>query len=85
MFQVKLAQHTYSQLFGTFLCNTRQERLQLRIRERTFSVWRFLNSTAFVNHLYSPLKNQVYYMINTIPHDDKIMIFQTMLIFIILL
>ncbi|XP_029052960.1 myotubularin-related protein 3 isoform X3 [Osmia bicornis bicornis] len=56
---VKLAQHTYSQLFGTFLCNTRQERLQLRIRERTFSVWRFLNSSSFVNHLYSPLKNQV--------------------------
>ncbi|CAL7942733.1 unnamed protein product [Xylocopa violacea] len=56
---VKLAQHTYSQLFGTFLCNTRQERLQLRIRERTFSVWRFLNSNSFVNHLYSPLKNQV--------------------------
>lgn len=56
---VKLAQHTYSQLFGTFLCNTRHERLQLRIRERTFSVWRFLNSTLFVNHLYSPLKNQV--------------------------
>ncbi|EFN79213.1 Myotubularin-related protein 3 [Harpegnathos saltator] len=56
---VKLAQHTYSQLFGTFLCNTRQERRQLKIRERTFSVWRFLNSTSFVNHLYSPLKNQV--------------------------
>ncbi|CAK9815996.1 Myotubularin-related protein 4 [Anthophora plagiata] len=54
---VKLAQHTYSQLFGTFLCNTRQERL--KIRERTFSVWRFLNSSSFVNHLYSPLKNQV--------------------------
>ncbi|XP_024939263.1 myotubularin-related protein 3 isoform X3 [Cephus cinctus] len=56
---VKLAQHTYSQLFGTFLCNTRQERLQLRIRERTFSVWRFLNSNSFVNHLYSPQKDQV--------------------------
>ncbi|XP_076232140.1 phosphatidylinositol-3,5-bisphosphate 3-phosphatase MTMR4 isoform X2 [Calliopsis andreniformis] len=56
---VKLAQHTYSQLFGTFLCNTRQERLQLRIWDRTFSVWRFLNSSSFVNHLYSPLKNQV--------------------------
>ncbi|XP_011501347.1 PREDICTED: myotubularin-related protein 3 isoform X1 [Ceratosolen solmsi marchali] len=56
---VKLAQHTYSQLFGTFLCNTRQERLQLRIRERTFSTWRFLNSTSFINHLYSPSKNQV--------------------------
>ncbi|XP_031369854.1 myotubularin-related protein 3 isoform X2 [Apis dorsata] len=56
---VKLAQHTYSQLFGTFLCNTMQERLQLRIRERTFSVWRFLNTSSFVNHLYSPLKNQV--------------------------
>ncbi|XP_058800817.1 myotubularin-related protein 4 [Phymastichus coffea] len=56
---VKLAQHTYSQLFGTFLCNTRQERLQLRIRERSFSVWRFLNSTSFVNHLYSPSKDKV--------------------------
>lgn len=38
-----------------------QERLQLRIRERTFSVWRFLNTSSFVNHLYSPLKNQVRY------------------------
>ncbi|KAJ8668071.1 hypothetical protein QAD02_009734 [Eretmocerus hayati] len=56
---VKLAQHAYSQLFGTFLCNTRHERLQLRIRERSFSVWRFLNSSCFVNHLYSPTKNQV--------------------------
>ncbi|XP_012270796.1 myotubularin-related protein 4 isoform X2 [Orussus abietinus] len=56
---VKLAQHTYSQLFGTFLCNTRQERLQLRIRDRTFSVWRFLNSSSFVNHLYSPSKDRV--------------------------
>ncbi|XP_076632772.1 phosphatidylinositol-3,5-bisphosphate 3-phosphatase MTMR4 isoform X1 [Colletes latitarsis] len=56
---VKLAQHTYSQLFGTFLCNRRQERLQLRIRDRTFSVWRFLNSSSFVNHLYTPLKNEV--------------------------
>ncbi|KAK0167358.1 hypothetical protein PV327_004765 [Microctonus hyperodae] len=56
---VKLAQHTYSQLFGTFLYNTQQERLQLRIREQTFSVWRFLNSNSFINHLYSPSKNQV--------------------------
>ncbi|KAL7307138.1 hypothetical protein TKK_0000863 [Trichogramma kaykai] len=53
---VKLAQHAYSQLFGTFLCNTRQERLQLRIRDRTFSIWRFLNSPSFVNHLYTPTK-----------------------------
>ncbi|XP_015125043.1 myotubularin-related protein 3 [Diachasma alloeum] len=56
---VKLAQHTYSQLFGTFLCNTRQERLQSRIREHTFSVWRFLSSSSFANHLYSPSKNVV--------------------------
>ncbi|XP_046589069.1 uncharacterized protein LOC107221704 isoform X1 [Neodiprion lecontei] len=56
---VKLAQHTYSQLFGTFLCNNRQERLQFRVRERTFSVWRFLNSNSFVNYLYSPSKHQV--------------------------
>ncbi|KAK9880690.1 hypothetical protein WA026_011925 [Henosepilachna vigintioctopunctata] len=48
---VKLAQHTYSNLFGTFLCNTLQDRLKI-VNYRTFSVWEFLNSPRFKNHLY---------------------------------
>ncbi|GFG28834.1 hypothetical protein Cfor_03049 [Coptotermes formosanus] len=49
---VKLAQHTYSNLFGTFLCNSTQERASLKVAERTFSVWKFLKAPNFRNHLY---------------------------------
>ncbi|XP_067014667.2 myotubularin-related protein 3 isoform X2 [Anabrus simplex] len=55
---VKLAQHTYSNLFGTFLCNSAQERAGLRVYERTFSVWKFLRAPNFRNHLYCA-KDQV--------------------------
>lgn len=56
----KLAQHTYSSLFGTFLCNNLQERRQNRIAEQTRSVWDFLNSNPynFCNLLYHP-RNEV--------------------------
>lgn len=55
-FLVRLARHTYSRLFGTFLCNSARERAHLRVHERTFSVWAFLRSAphAFRNHLYTP-------------------------------
>ncbi|XP_029108925.1 myotubularin-related protein 3-like [Scleropages formosus] len=54
-FLVKLVQHTYSCLFGTFLCNSRREREERRIQERTCSVWSLLrpNNPAFHNVLYS--------------------------------
>ncbi|KAJ8917303.1 hypothetical protein NQ315_002321 [Exocentrus adspersus] len=51
---VKMAQHIYSNLFGTFLCNTQQERLNT-VQDKTFSVWDFLNSPCFRNHLYTPV------------------------------
>ncbi|KAJ8985222.1 hypothetical protein NQ317_018251 [Molorchus minor] len=50
---VKLVQHTYSNLFGTFFCNTQQDRLNT-IYDKTFSVWDFLNSPCFRNNLYAP-------------------------------
>ncbi|KAJ9581268.1 hypothetical protein L9F63_023540 [Diploptera punctata] len=56
---VKLAQHTYSNLFGTFLCNSTQERTSLKVAERTFSVWKFLNAPNFRNHLYYTSREQV--------------------------
>ncbi|KAG8233522.1 hypothetical protein J437_LFUL013646, partial [Ladona fulva] len=56
---VKLAQHTYSCLFGTFLCNSAQERSNDRVWERSFSVWQFLKTGGgrphhFRNYLYVP-------------------------------
>ncbi|XP_014664007.1 PREDICTED: myotubularin-related protein 3-like isoform X2 [Priapulus caudatus] len=52
---VKLIQHTYSCLFGTFLCNSSKARHHHRIHKRTFSTWTFLRSTRkrFCNLLYA--------------------------------
>jgi len=53
--QVKLVQHTYSCLFGTFLCNNAKERGDKHTQERTCSVWSLLRAgnKAFKNLLYS--------------------------------
>lgn len=53
--QVKLVQHTYSCLFGTFLCNSGKERVDLHIQERTCSVWSLLRpaNRSLRNMLYS--------------------------------
>ncbi|XP_060076299.1 myotubularin-related protein 3-like [Ylistrum balloti] len=61
---VKLVQHTYSCLFGTFLCNTTQERQKEELDKRTASVWSLLNlkNKRFLNHLYCPtIEQQVLY------------------------
>uniref|UniRef100_H3D1L3 phosphatidylinositol-3,5-bisphosphate 3-phosphatase n=1 Tax=Tetraodon nigroviridis TaxID=99883 RepID=H3D1L3_TETNG len=54
-FLVKLVQHTYSCLFGTFLCNSGKERVDLHIQERTCSVWSLLRpaNRSLRNMLYS--------------------------------
>lgn len=46
----------YSCKFGTFLCNSEKERVEHRLRERTTSLWSFINSNVhqFTNHLYEP-------------------------------
>lgn len=51
---IKLAQHVYSCLFGTFLCNTLKERLENSIHDRTFSIWPFLSASIYKNPLYQP-------------------------------
>ncbi|XP_049323816.1 myotubularin-related protein 3 isoform X2 [Astyanax mexicanus] len=55
-FLVKLVQHTYSCLFGTFLCNSGKEREERGVLENTCSVWSLLQpaNRAFHNILYSP-------------------------------
>ena len=53
-FLVKLARHTYSSLFGTFLCNSERERELEGVRQTTYSVWSFLRAgnNLFRNYLY---------------------------------
>ncbi len=43
MLQVKLAQHAYSGLFGTFLCNSVHEAAVNRVHQRSFSIWAYLH------------------------------------------
>lgn len=60
-FLVKLAKHVYSCLFGTFLCNTKRERLEMVVQENTCSVWAILQVEPLVykNFLYHPNNDQV--------------------------
>ncbi|XP_044171154.1 myotubularin-related protein 4-like [Acropora millepora] len=60
-FLVKLAQHAYSCLFGTFLCNSENERLTAKIPKCTFSVWSLfkMNKREYLNFLYSSSSEQV--------------------------
>nr|XP_033812309.1 myotubularin-related protein 3 isoform X6 [Geotrypetes seraphini]XP_033812310.1 myotubularin-related protein 3 isoform X6 [Geotrypetes seraphini] len=62
-FLVKLVQHTYSCLFGTFLCNNAKERGEKHTQERTCSVWSLLRAAnkAFKNLLYSTQSETVLY------------------------
>uniref|UniRef100_A0A4Y0BK81 Lateral signaling target protein 2 homolog n=2 Tax=Anopheles funestus TaxID=62324 RepID=A0A4Y0BK81_ANOFN len=56
---IKLAQHSHSCLFGTFLCNTVKERQENSVPDRTFSVWPFLSGPIYKNHLYVPNRERV--------------------------
>ncbi|XP_072290214.1 myotubularin-related protein 3 isoform X3 [Eucyclogobius newberryi] len=54
-FLVKLVQHSYSCLFGTFLCNSGKEREDRHVQERTCSIWSLLRpaNRTLRNMLYS--------------------------------
>ncbi|XP_036436406.1 myotubularin-related protein 4 isoform X6 [Colossoma macropomum] len=60
-FLVKLVQHTYSCLYGTFLCNNAREREARNVYKRTCSVWSLLRSgnKNFQNFLYIPCHDMV--------------------------
>ncbi|KAM7398464.1 hypothetical protein PAMA_006395 [Pampus argenteus] len=60
-FLVKLVQHTYSCLYGTFLCNNAREREARNIYKLTCSVWSLLRTgnMNFQNFLYIPSHDMV--------------------------
>ncbi len=55
-FLLRIAHHAFSLRFGTFLCNCDRERRQLDIKNKTTSLWSYLNShkEQYLNPLYCP-------------------------------
>lgn len=69
-FLIKLCYHSYSCLFGTFLCDSNIERDIEHTYERTFSIWSYLNdtNTEIVNQLYDDTIDEVLYPMCEICH-----------------
>ncbi|KAH9494581.1 Myotubularin- protein 8 [Bulinus truncatus] len=53
-FLLTIHDHAYSCQFGTFIGNCEKDRLDLRLSERTYSLWAYLNyhSSEYLNPLY---------------------------------
>ncbi|XP_069751173.1 myotubularin-related protein 9-like isoform X2 [Narcine bancroftii] len=55
-FLITLFEHAYASCFGTFLCNTEEERLMLNVKRQTISIWSKINSPSereqYVNPVY---------------------------------
>lgn len=60
-----MVQHTYSCLYGTFLCNNAREREAKNLYKRTCSVWSLLRSgnKNFQNFLYIPSHDMVRFQV----------------------
>lgn len=52
---IMLVQHVFSSQYGTFLCNNEAERREYRLRERTVSLWSYLNRPETVQKYLNPL------------------------------
>lgn len=54
-FLITVIDHSYSCLFGTFLCDSEQQRAESNIKSKTISLWSMINSypSEYLNPLYS--------------------------------
>ncbi|XP_026522885.1 myotubularin-related protein 7 [Notechis scutatus] len=59
-FLIHIQHHIYSCQFGNFLCNNQKERQELKIQERTYSLWAHLwkNHADYLNPLYREDNNR---------------------------
>uniref|UniRef100_A0A8C2WHP6 Myotubularin related protein 7a n=1 Tax=Cyclopterus lumpus TaxID=8103 RepID=A0A8C2WHP6_CYCLU len=59
-FLITIHSHVYSCQYGNFIGNNQRERVELRLRERTHSLWSYLwkNQTDYINPLYRPDHSQ---------------------------
>ncbi|XP_026990157.1 myotubularin-related protein 1a isoform X3 [Tachysurus fulvidraco] len=70
LFLITILDHLYSCLFGTFLYNNEQERMEKEVQSTTISLWSYVNSQPedFINPLYVDYKNQVLYPLASLRH-----------------
>ncbi|XP_035034558.1 myotubularin-related protein 2 isoform X1 [Hippoglossus stenolepis] len=69
-FLVTILDHLYSCLFGTFLCNSEQQRMKEEVPRRTGSLWSYINSQLeeFTNPLYVNYSNHVLFPVVSLRH-----------------
>ncbi|XP_045153706.1 myotubularin-related protein 2 isoform X2 [Echinops telfairi] len=69
-FLITILDHLYSCLFGTFLCNSEQQRGKENLLKRTVSLWSYINSQQedFTNPLYGSYSNHVLYPVASMRH-----------------
>ncbi|XP_028322187.1 phosphatidylinositol-3,5-bisphosphate 3-phosphatase MTMR2 [Gouania willdenowi] len=69
-FLVTILDHLYSCLFGTFLCNSEQQRLKEDVPKRAVSLWSYINSQLeeFSNPLYVNYSNHVLFPVVSLRH-----------------
>ncbi|XP_031789692.1 myotubularin-related protein 2 [Piliocolobus tephrosceles] len=69
-FLITILDHLYSCLFGTFLCNSEQQRGKENLPKRTVSLWSYINSQVedFTNPLYGSYSNHVLYPVASMRH-----------------
>lgn len=54
-FLIMLFENAYASQFGTFLCNNEAERHRLKVKEKTFSLWTFINRPQILQTYMNPL------------------------------
>uniref|UniRef100_A0ACB8FG04 Myotubularin- protein 2 n=1 Tax=Sphaerodactylus townsendi TaxID=933632 RepID=A0ACB8FG04_9SAUR len=69
-FLITILDHLYSCLFGTFLCNSEQQRVKEGMPNKTVSLWSYINSQLedFTNPLYAGYTNHVLYPVASMRH-----------------
>ncbi|XP_065296214.1 myotubularin-related protein 9 isoform X2 [Dermacentor albipictus] len=61
-FLIMLFEHSYCSSFGTFLANSMKERKELKLAQKTYSLWSYVNSPDMLAELTNPMydhNNQV--------------------------
>ncbi|XP_006627902.3 myotubularin-related protein 2 [Lepisosteus oculatus] len=69
-FLITILDHLYSCLFGTFLCNSEQQRVKEEVQKRAVSLWSYINSQLddFTNPLYVNYSNHVLFPVVSMRH-----------------
>ncbi|XP_007452179.1 PREDICTED: myotubularin-related protein 1 isoform X1 [Lipotes vexillifer] len=70
LFLITILDHLYSCLFGTFLCNSEQQRLKEDVYTKTISLWSYINSQLdeFSNPFFVNYENHVLYPVTSLSH-----------------